>query len=77
MSDSGASFIALIVVGAIVIWGACSIAFNAGRADTTYKVCNTSHMIIDGEWERACGLVQDASDTEFLCDDTKCWAEAK
>lgn len=46
-----------------------------------YEICMTSHNYINGPLEEACGAAQDATSTEFICNDTEvnahCWVEDK
>lgn len=54
---------------------------NTMRA--VYAVCNESRLVTNGQLEQACGDAQDASSSEFLCDQnnqdpsTHCWVELK
>lgn len=48
-----------------------------------YNYCNASRQVIDGDREQHCGDMQDATNSEFLCDQrnfsptTHCWVEVK
>lgn len=36
--------------------------------DAVYAVCNQSRLEHSGDMEKACGIAQDSSDTEFTCE---------
>lgn len=55
---------------------------NADRVMLTVKeVCDYARNTINGESEEACGIAQDVSQTEYLCNhtavDNYCWVEDK
>jgi hypothetical protein len=79
--------IILLAVVAAFIWG-YNVSSLTPRIYTTdndavKSVCDYSHNYQGikgaGEWEQACGLAQDATNTEYLCDKTltTCWVENK
>lgn len=53
-----------------------------GKTNRTVKsVCDYARGHDDGESEEACGIAQDQSSTEYVCDsrniDAHCWVERK
>lgn len=46
-----------------------------------YDVCSYSRTVNSGDWEEACGMAQDSTETEFICESIKsnarCWVENK
>lgn len=78
--------IAIILVPvAFVIIGQSQIANKqlANMRDDNLRhvlmVCNQAHVEIDGDSEAECGRLQEATNTEYLCDYTgvDCWLEVK
>lgn len=77
------------IFGGLLVLVAIEFAFIAGMYNpiennavaTVYDICSYSRTVQSGEWEEACGMAQDSSNTEFLCssikDNAHCWVESK
>lgn len=67
----------------LVVFG--SIMLQIGKQEQikqvhqAYSVCLAAHAEVSGKSEAACGNAQDATHTEFLCNQTGqyCWLEVK
>lgn len=79
MKTSQLSIIAVLLI--VFGW----IMLQAGKQSQlaamhqAYSTCWTAHNEISGQSEQTCGRVQDATHTEFLCNQTNtaCWLEVK
>ena len=77
------------IFGGLLVLTAIEFAYIAGMYNpmenkaqaAVMDICNYSRTVQSGEWEEACGMAQDSSNTEFLCSDTTitatCWVEVK
>lgn len=77
------------IFGGLLVITLCEVAYIAGMYNpmenkavaAVYDICSHSRTVLSGEWEEACGMAQDASSTEFLCNGititATCWVESK
>lgn len=75
----------MIVIVALYSYlaGMFNPALVSTNHDAVFAVCSQSRLVDSGEWEAACGMAQDESDTEFICEannnnpSTHCWVTTK
>lgn len=49
---------------------------KAVQVQMVQQVCDIAHRENSGYSERACGDVQDQTNTEYICNSTSCWVES-
>lgn len=78
-----AVLVLLIVAEFSYIAGMFNPMLSSTNNDAVLAVCEQSRLVNSGEWEEACGIAQDNTNTEFLCEardnnpGTRCWVENK